>query len=187
MEFVRRFRPLIAGVIVKRFRRRTQKIPNLSLIEDLTQETYVKLSTNNFRPLRTFDFRHENALCGFLKVIATNVVEDYVRSVNADKHGQGREEEVFDQIAYAVPAPPQSVDRKILMDQIKKCLQEEVNERDYTIFWLYYRQGLTAKAISELPSIQLTVKGVESTLLRLIKLVQAKLTVWPKRKGTSGR
>ena len=62
--------------------------------------------------------------------------------------------------------------------------------RDFAIFWLYYRQGLTSKAISELAAIGLGVKGVESTLLRLTRLVRAKLTdpaaVKPPKKKASG-
>jgi RNA polymerase sigma-70 factor (ECF subfamily) len=42
-------------------------------------------------------------------------------------------------------------------------------ERDKLVFLLYYRQGFTAKAIAELPGIQLSEKGVESCLLRLTR------------------
>jgi RNA polymerase sigma-70 factor (ECF subfamily) len=40
------------------------------------------------------------------------------------------------------------------------------------IFWLYYEQGMTAKAIAALPSINLTSKGVESAISRLTRLVR---------------
>src|SRR5262249_18357412 len=83
-EFVRRFQPLIAGVIAKRVRRRTGLLPSPNLTNDLTKETYVKICANIFRPLRTFDYRHENAMFGFLKVVASNVVEDYFRSSRRD-------------------------------------------------------------------------------------------------------
>jgi RNA polymerase sigma-70 factor (ECF subfamily) len=80
----------------------------------------------------------------------------------------------------------------ILMGQIERCLAKLVSEpnfaRDHAIFWLYYRQGLTAKAISQLPDITLGVKGVESTLLRLTRFVKACLTApaSPPRKKASG-
>ena len=48
-------------------------------------------------------------------------------------------------------------------------------DRDRTIFWLYYRQGLTTKAIATLPAIGLTIKGVESTLGRLTKMVRKRM------------
>jgi hypothetical protein len=66
------------------------------------------------------------------------------------------------------------------MDEIEKCLQQRKGEpnfdRDYRIFCLYYCDGHTANAISQMPGIGLDVKGVESALLRLIKWLRAKLT-----------
>src|SRR5438270_390673 len=68
------------------------------------------------------------------------------------------------------------LERRILLRDIDAYLKSRASEptfvRDYTIFWLYYREGMTAKAIAGVPSIGLTVKGVESTLLRLTRLVR---------------
>jgi RNA polymerase sigma-70 factor, ECF subfamily len=78
------------------------------------------------------------------------------------------------------------------MGQIERCLAKLASEpnfaRDYAIFWLYYRQGLTAKAISQLPDITLGTKGVESTLLRLTRYVKACFTdpPPPKKRATGG-
>ena len=44
------------------------------------------------------------------------------------------------------------------------------------MFWLYYRVGLTANAIAALPSIGLSMKGVESTILRLIRLLRQEIS-----------
>jgi DNA-directed RNA polymerase specialized sigma24 family protein len=43
------------------------------------------------------------------------------------------------------------------------------------IFWLYYKRGLTTKEIAGLPFINLSVKGVESTLHRLVQLLRSQL------------
>jgi RNA polymerase sigma-70 factor (ECF subfamily) len=191
-EFVRRFHPLIAGVVIKRVRRRINPVP--SVIDDLVQDTYLKLCTNNFKALREFDFQHENALFGFLKVIAANVVEDHFRGSHSQKRGSGREEEDLETVSATIPASTgfsDEVEREILMGEIKQCLETQSAEpnsvRDCAIFWLYYRQGLTAKAISQLPAVGLTVKGVESTLFRLTRLVKAMLTEKPPQRRTSGR
>jgi RNA polymerase sigma-70 factor (ECF subfamily) len=190
-EFVRRFQPLIAGVVVKRVRRRMNPVP--SVIDDLVQDTYLKLCVNKFKALREFDFQHENALFGFLKVIAANVVEDHFRGSRSQKRGSGREEEDLETVGATMPASigfSDEIEREILLGEIKQCLETQVAEpnfvRDSAIFWLYYRQGLTAKAISQLPAIGLTVKGVESTLLRLTRLVKTMLTERPARRTTSG-
>ncbi len=194
-EFVRRFQPLIAGVVTKCVFKRTR--PKPALIDDLVQETYLKLCANNFTALRDFKFYHDNAFFGFLKKVAANVVEDYFRGSHSKKRGSGREDENIDDVKIPAPASSRSsnpAELAILIHEIEQALADLAEEpnftRDYAIFWLYYRQGLTSKAISELAAIGLGVKGVESTLLRLTRLVRAKLTdpaaVKPPKKKASG-
>ncbi len=192
LEFVRRFQPLIARVVVKSVRHWTKPAP--SLVDDLIQETYLKLCANNFRALRDFEGRHENALFGFLKVVASNVVQDHFRSSYSQKRGSGREEEDLEKAqttAVGGASFSETAERNILISEIQQCLASQASEpnfaRDCMIFWLYYRQGLTAKAISELPGIGLTVKGVESTLLRLTRLVREKMNARPGKAEPSGR
>jgi RNA polymerase sigma-70 factor, ECF subfamily len=191
-DFVHRFQPLIASVIVKSIRRWTTPTP--SLVDDLVQDTYLKLCANNFRALRDFDCQHENALFGFLKVVASNVVHDHFRGSYSQKRGSGRDEDDLDgaQIAgIAGGGFAETAERAILIGEIRQCLEGQAAEpnftRDCMIFWLYYQQGLTAKAISELPAVSLTVKGVESTLLRLTRLVREKMNARPSRTGTGAR
>jgi RNA polymerase sigma-70 factor (ECF subfamily) len=179
-EFVRRFQPLIAGVINRCVCRVG---PNQALVDDLVQETYLKLCANDYKPLRDFNFRDEHGFFGFLKVVASRVVEDHFRGSRSQKRGSGREEEDIEEARMAVSFrqnSPQPAEVIILMGQIERCLAKLVSEpnftRDHAIFWLYYRQGLTAKAISQLPDITLGTKGVESTLLRLTRFVKACLT-----------
>jgi RNA polymerase sigma-70 factor (ECF subfamily) len=190
-EFVRRFQPLIAGVVNKCVFRRIG--PNPTLVDDLVQDTYLKLCANNFKPLRDFDFQHENGFFGFLKVVAGNVVEDHFRGSRSRKRGSGREEEDLEKVRAVVPSNPglrHPAEIALLIGEIDNCLAEQASEpnfaRDYAIFWLYYRQGLTAKAISRLRGIGLSVKGVESTLLRLTRLVRAKLSIPPRKRRASG-
>ncbi|HEX7285278.1 MAG TPA: sigma-70 family RNA polymerase sigma factor [Candidatus Angelobacter sp.] len=189
LEFVRRFQPLIARVIVKRVRRRT--IPHPSLVDDLVQETYLKLCANQRKALREFECDHENALFGFLKKVAHNVVEDHFRSSYSQKRGSGREEECLEDITFLTAAgrgPAEESEHNILIGRIARCLDEcaqgPTYRRDSAIFWLYYRHGLTAKAISEIPAIGLTLKGVESTLLRLTRMVRGKLNEKGRRSAT---
>ena len=183
-EFVRTFQPTIAGVIVKTLRRFGS--PDPSLVDDLVQDTYLKLCSNNFRALREIESDHENAIFGFIKVVASNVVQDHYRKSLSQKRGSGKGEEDLD-LAYASAARDISfserIEKKEQLQQIDQCLKEYAAEpnfdRDYAIFWLFHRQGLTAKEISELPTIELSVKGVESTLLRLARLVKSKLSEIP--------
>lgn len=183
-ELERRTQRLIAGVIYRCVSRRISPKPDL--VDDLVQNTYLKLCTNNFKALRNFSFKDDHGFFGFLKVVASNVVEDYFRIVHSKKHNEGREEEDINEGRTAVCSRSnslESADFAILCEQIDRCLLELASEpnfaRDRSIFWLYFRQGLTAKAISQLPGIKLSTKGVESTLLRLTRYVKACLATPP--------
>jgi RNA polymerase sigma-70 factor (ECF subfamily) len=193
-EFVRWFQPLIAGVVTKCVFKRPRPKPDL--IDDLVQDAFLKLCANNFRALRNFSFKDDHGFFGFLKVVASHVVEDYFRKINNQKNNCGLEEEDIEEVWIPVLFRSNSLrpaEMAILMVQIDRCLMKLASEpnfaRDYDIFWLYYRQGLTAKAISELPGINLGVKGVESTLLRLTHYVKACLNgppPSPRKKAAGG-
>jgi len=58
------------------------------------------------------------------------------------------------------------------LDGLLMLHPKTVSVRDRNLFWLYYRQGLTADAISRIPAIGLSAKGVESALLRLTRLLR---------------
>jgi len=193
-EFVRRFQPLIAGVVTKCVLKR-KRGAKPDLVDDLVHETYLKLLANDYKALRDFSFKDDHGFFGFLKVVASRVVEDYFRKINNQKNNCGLEEEDIEEVRIPVLFRSNSLrpaEMAILMGQIDGCLRKLASEpnfaRDYAIFWLYYRQGLTAKAISELPGIMLGVKGVESTLLRLTAFVKVCLTnpPPPKKRAAGG-
>jgi len=60
-----------------------------SLIDDLVQETYLKLCADDCRLLRNFESRQTDAIYGYLKVITTNLVHDHLKSHHAAKRGSG--------------------------------------------------------------------------------------------------
>ena len=178
VEFWRRFQPVIARTIRRRVLRYTRWV-DPGWVDDLVQDTFFKICKDNYKVLRKFEFRHENALPCLLKVMAANVVEDDIRKRNSSKEGGGQAPEDIDNL----PQPPsdrssavESIFSSFRMNEIENCLQRRKGEpnfdRDHKIFWLYYRNGFTALEISQLPDIGFkNVKGVESVLLRLIKWV----------------
>src|SRR5262249_42320021 len=161
-QFVRRTQPLIANVIINTLRRWRE--PSPSLVDDLIQDTYIRLFANDCKPLRGIRNEHENAIFGYLKVTASNTTVDHFRQAK----NRVEEVELADPV---VPPSPDGLDRiqfERLKDTIEECLKwhssAENYQRDQVIFWLYYEQGYTAKEISFLPNADLSVKGVESTL-----------------------
>jgi RNA polymerase sigma-70 factor (ECF subfamily) len=179
-EFVRRFQPLIATVITKVVRR----FRNVSseLVDDLTQDVFLKLCHANFRILRHFETHHENAFVGFLKIVASNTAQDYFRNAASSDRGFRKSSEADLVSLESVPIPHAAFETEgrialADIDRALKTLSHEPNfQRDYEIFWLYYRNGYTATEIAALPGTKLTVKGVESTLLRLTRRVRSALT-----------
>ncbi len=178
VEFWHRFQPVIARTIRRRIARYTRWV-DPDRVDELVQETFLKILKDNCKALRHFEFRHENALPCLLKVMAANVAEDVIRQDNADKKGGGQQPEDIDNL----PQPPSdrsravgSIFNSLRMSEIENCLQKRKADpnfdRDYKMFRLYFRDGFTALEISQLPDIGLkNVKGVESALLRLIKWV----------------
>src|SRR6202000_2798909 len=76
-EFVGRTQPLIASVIINTIRRWQEPSPNL--VDDLIQDTFVKLFANDRKALRSIKNEYENTIFGYLKVVASNVVRDHFR------------------------------------------------------------------------------------------------------------
>jgi len=183
-EFVRRFHRLIATIALRVARRWGEFSPQV--IDDLVQEVYLKLCADRFRMLRSFNAHHPDAFYGYLKVVTTNLVLDHFKVSHSIKRGSG---------TVAVAADPQisgrpdtiaaigvaeTSERKILMREVDALISRLAAGphlgRDRTVFWLYYRIGLTANAIAALPSIGLSMKGVESTILRLTRLLRQEIS-----------
>ncbi len=169
-EFVHRTQPLIAKVIINTLRR--WRDPSPSLVDDLVQEAFLKLFANDRKALRSIRNEYENTIFGYLKVVASNVAFDHSRV----QKNIVPEVELDDLV---VPPSPDGFDRIQFMrlkEQIENCLQglstSETYERDVTIFWLYYEQGYSAREISELPGIGLSVKGVEAVVQRLARFIK---------------
>jgi len=182
-EFWRRFHPVIAGVIVKKLIRRPRWVDH-SVVDELVSETFLKICKDDFKVLRNFEFRHENALRAWLKVMAAHVVEDYFRGIKVvvvplDPLQPSRSNLIHD------------VEQRARIQQIEACLQQLAGkpnfDRDCKMFWLRNREGLTAEEILELPDMGFkTVKGVESALLRLNRWVLQCVESGKAKKSSSG-
>jgi len=180
-EFVRRTQPLIASVIINTVRR--WKTPAPSLVDDLIQDTFVKLFANEKKALRVAKNEHENTIFGYLKVIASNVVRDHFRQ----PANKADEIEISDAVFPPGPRDRERLEFLQKKEQIKRILEmlsvSETYDRDVGIFWFFYEQGYTAKEISLLPAVGLTVKGVEAVLFRVARLVREKLELKEPKTG----
>jgi RNA polymerase sigma-70 factor (ECF subfamily) len=143
-------------------------------IDDLVQESFVRLCANDFRALRSFRSEDAYAFCAYLRTVAASVATDHLRSASAQKHAAG-ERAVSLQALTREPASGDdaiaAIERNMLLELIARCLESQT-KRDRTIFWLYHRQGLTPKAISALETFALAQRGVETILYRVTGAVR---------------
>jgi RNA polymerase sigma-70 factor (ECF subfamily) len=180
-EFVRRFHRLIATVVLRTAGRLGDS--SAQTVDDLIQDTYLKLCADDFRLLRNFEAHHQDAFIGFVKVVTANVVRDHFKLLRSQRHGANR---LQDLPAYFDPAAgedeegsPKAIERAVLIQEIEQHLSECVaavdRDRNTRVFWLYYRAGLSAAAIAALPGIDLSTKGVESLISRITKDLRTRM------------
>lgn len=172
-EFVRRFVPLIFAVVSRRARYYGQV--SKPVIEDIVQDVLLKLVAKGYLNR----WSHERgSVEGFIAIVATNAAADHFKAVHAGKRRPALptaidelpDREIRDDKAAAV------LDTNVLLDELNAQLVAVASERERRVFWLYYRHGLTAKAIAAIPGIGLTAKGVESLLFRLTSTLRKNLT-----------
>ena len=189
-EFIRRFHPVIAGVVLRTARHWGE--PPRQLLDDLIQETYLKLCDDHSRLLRSFHSRHHDAIYGFLKVVAANAVHDHFKRDLADKRGAGQTDSISEMdwpdAKATAPATLGPVERRVFLQEIDQALTRlyagKNQERNRQIFWLHYQQGLSASAIASVPAIGLDIKGVESTIRRMTGMIRSH--IMESRHGTNG-
>jgi RNA polymerase sigma-70 factor (ECF subfamily) len=180
-EFVRRFQRPIALVVLRTSRGWGE--PSTSAVDDLVQETFLRLCADDCRLLRGFVARQPGSILGYLKVIAASVTHDHFRSHTSLKRGGDLRRLESDTDGTENLAGTQNqldrIETGLQVDEIDRMLQalapEALPDRDRTIFWLYYQQGFSAREISQVPEFGLTVKGVESSIHRTTNLVRQTL------------
>jgi RNA polymerase sigma-70 factor (ECF subfamily) len=148
-------------------------------VNEIVQEVFLKLCENDRRILRTFEDRGDDSFLKLLRVISATVATDHFRRTRAEKRGGSVQMaaiethvpslEVSDQKATQAVEWPALIGQ---LDGLLRLYPESVKARDRNLFWLYYRHGLTAEAISRIPAIGLSAKGVESALGRMIRLLR---------------
>jgi RNA polymerase sigma factor (sigma-70 family) len=185
-EFRKRFNRLIAGVVIKCCIEWGDSSP--ATVEDVIQDVYTKLCDNSSALLKNFVSRHPDAFLGYLKMIAASVAYDHFRGEHAEKRDVKNTvglDEAANQVhgSYGTSKDAEMV---ILLNEINRLLRQRFTQKEITIFWLYYRQGLTSKEIASIPSINLTVKGVESVIFRMTSYVKRSLAEKPDSQATTG-
>lgn len=169
-EFLERFHEIIITAVYRAARRRHHVTPEM--LEELVHDVYLKLFDARRAILSKFVPRQPRTAIAFLRVVATELVNEYFSSVHSQGEVEEKEALSLDSLAAAQAAMRDDV----LHGQIDKCLEVVASgpnlERDRQIFWYYYRHGMSAHEIAQIPTMELTPQGVEAVIHRLTKLVQ---------------
>ena len=179
-EFIRRFQPLIAKIVGRTARRQYPHTAQHQ-VDDLVQETYLKLCADDCRLLRQFQSRYRDSIYGFLKVVAASVVLDHFKSERAQKRDTGHTEALSEQAPPDRPSTGNgsrlSMEDQVALRQIddivSKLYTGRILVRNRAIFWLHHRDGMTAQAIASITWIDLNTKGVETLLRRMTHMIQS--------------
>ena len=189
-EFIRLFnRPIALSIarVVQRWGARPQEY-----VDDLMQETYLRLCADKCKRLYQFALAYPDSTEAYIRAIAVNIGNDFFKALKSKKRGGGEVLQLLDTMEpkahHAAAGGEAAIQRDMLLREIDSCLAENVDNplktRDHVIFWLYYGQGVTAENIASIPAMKLSVKGVESVIHRLTRLVRNRLAKTP---GTPGQ
>jgi len=168
-EFLERCTP-VAALVASRVARLWTGTAPPSVVDDLVQDAFLKLCAQERRILREFKPHNEDSFHGLLRVVTASVANDYFRRMSSEKRGGKVVTLALDSDVRAAAGRAQSTQRMVLFSELDRILRSASGvsaERDRTIFWLYYLQGLTAEEIAALPGLDLKAKGVESALRRV--------------------
>jgi len=182
-EFVSRYQKPIALAVQRKARKFGVVAPDV--VDDLVQDILLRLCSDNCKILKKFEPKEPDSIIGYLIVVARNVAHDHFRAtlaqrVGGDIHHINAEDGDLDFIA-ASEDSGESAMRNLRMGEIdsalKSLMPDPVTERDYSIFQMYFKQGFTAKEIGGIKAFSLTIKGVEASIHRSVKLLREKFDV----------
>ena len=180
---MRRFRRPMALAIVRVLRRAGPFTP--AIIDDLLQDTYVHLCSNNFALLHVLVSRDPDSFEPMLRVVAANVARDHVRAKMSQKRG-GQYRQFPDKDISLIGGIEAEhslmrIEHEVQLDEIDRLLQRSVDSpsapRDRQIFWLHFQLGMTTQSISRIPSVGLTSKGVASSIFRTLRYIRRSLRI----------
>ena len=178
-EFLRRFQPIIIGVAYNTYRSRSRdnQRPSESALEDFLHAVLGKILGNDMRALRLFNWAHDNAFRGFLRVTTSNLVADHVRKENSEKRDISKEIPLDPSMPVAARPESVSAESQILLRQIANCLEKHLDPYpdrtgEIAMFLLYYGHGVTAMDISKVK--KLDVRTVENIIAKLVRVARKK-------------
>lgn len=186
-EFHHRFDDRIRAMVMRYCS--LKHLPGWELIDDLTNDTYLRLVKDGCKALREFRCDHENAFYTFLVFAARTAVDLYHKNRSALRRrhqkrsldDEASQEEsglrLIDILAnpYA-PAPDEKLMLESLRQEVEMILEEVIGGhekgRDKKIFLLHVYDDLTAQEISE--QVSLSTQRIRNIITDIKKRLKTK-------------
>ncbi len=200
-EFIARFRTGIRITVLRTLRTEAERTPGVDanespeLIEDLTQEVFVRLLEWNRRALSRFQGRTELSAHTYLNTITVNLVRDHCKSLRSLKKPRvtaSLSHPVTPEIAAEGPnyaqtlvsegtGPERLIAAKELREQIRVAIDQAAPSastvaRDRSIFQLFFVERLTVDEIARKRSIRLSASGVEKRIRRIREALKVRFS-----------
>jgi RNA polymerase sigma factor (sigma-70 family) len=181
-EFVERFNRRIVVFVIRERRSRglVHGADEAEVVSDLTQEVYLRLLANDRRALRNFRGDSDIAVVAYLARVVRAVVGDHLRRERSQKRSarlvsiteppDGEGAAVGETLeADAAAAPDRLMSERLLAERVRLLLTSSGGAnaaRDAMIFQLHVLEGLTAREIAAIPSLEMSLAAVETVLHR---------------------
>jgi RNA polymerase sigma-70 factor (ECF subfamily) len=176
-ELVRRTQPVLSGAVRRACLRHGMDPYRYS--DDLVQAVYVKLLEKSCKLLEMLASGDDQFILRYLRVVATNRVTDKCRELRNKKQNlfvTGSLESLTQELPNHKTT---DVDTTLLLERVDRILCEILSGpnavRDRAVFWLYFREGLTARQIAAVRGIGLSESEVEVVLRRLIRALRKRM------------
>jgi RNA polymerase sigma factor (sigma-70 family) len=155
------------------------------MVQDLTQEVFIRLLANDCRALRRLQATREVGLLAFLASVARTVVMDEARRrqsakrsadiVSLDGETKGRN---WTSPLSAASSPEVKFQESLGLEGFLSLLHSTITgpnaERDICIIQMYFLDEMSASEIARVPGLGVTVAAVEGVIHRARKLLRTK-------------
>ena len=198
LEFIARFQRSIRGMIYRAYRDERDRAVGVDigsapeLIEDLTQEVFVRLVNGDRRALARFRGLNEYSIFTYLSTISVNLVRDHFKSLRAQRKPRRASSiqeplrtadgpssaTLGDVLASPDPGPDTIAETMELRQRLHEAVDEASSDcsgRDRLIFRLYFVEGLTIGEVAAIRTVGLSTSGVEKRVRKIRTAIKKKL------------
>jgi RNA polymerase sigma factor (sigma-70 family) len=141
-------------------------------VNELVQEVFLSLLSNDYKTLREFRGSTEAELNAYLSTIVYNISINLLRKEIAYKRKSISFNQLLDMSEQMIDdlSPDKILEDKLLAQEVQELLKSVLTgnnvSRDAFIFYLNAVVGLSARDIAKMPSISLSITNVQTIIRR---------------------